>query len=817
MSGGADDIVLDKDALARFMSKIKDPEEKERVRETAEKVPVKKINRAPRKKKVVQSWKKNMPKPQQRKKKVVQKPKPAKVQFTAMYIKKGGRGRKTFTFEATDNITIAKLKTVIGSGLGNAIKSEHMMLTLYDIPLTHGTLKDCGIQDETCLFITDVRTNYTNELDALAGMMREKKSQPPKQARMERNVADALTGFLGNSYSSAQKSSTKKKKREPKTQTTSKTTPKTTSKTSRESPSYGLSLTAQKPATGPSTKSSDKAVRGGQLVNDGQSVDYDKFGSQHLKKLLKDRGIIVKTWDRNVLIQSLEEDDAKTAELAITSRDTAKSVNPSPPATPKVPPPGIKPMILSNSKSAEKKEYNKPVGKITPKQNKKSKKPKKGSGSGKTINMPYKSGPTGKSRSSKVKGNKAKKVKASLFNEEKVEKAEDKSDTKQEEMMPPARPPPLPVDTKPPVAAKAKPSKKSQNKPEKKEAEQKPKKPSKQTPAPANQIAGPPMFVLPGTPTTGPPSGSQLGETQSVGPPPPPTQAMGSPAVRTAPPTPAAGNAGAPPPLPKHIQERLSNITVGSSPSVKKPEKKEQETLSRPKTKGPRGAKKKKSTKESHIIVQLGIGKSASVEDMVFNGQVHGSAVRKRAAEKLGVDSSKIKLNRANLPIWDTDYLNDGDHITVVVEKAKKERISSKPKTETVARADLVRMWDNKASNSRARDDEKDIPDGEYGMPKKNTETWNRMLKAKAWSAKKLEQLYVEFPKIPNVKILPDGTMTATFGDIFEHYQHIDTVIVGTLQSAKKKKLASFDNKRSFPLLQQRYDDHVVVTLFARQ
>lgn len=199
---------------------------------------------------------------------------------------------------------------------------------------------------------------------------------------------------------------------------------------------------------------------------------------------------------------------------------------------------------------------------------------------------------------------------------------------------------------------------------------------------------------------------------------------------------------------------------------------------------------------------------------MVFTGKVLGSDVRKRVAEKLGVDSSKIKLNRANLPIWDTDYLNDRDQITAIVEKAKKKQ-KTKPKTAKVARqADLVRLWDNKSATNSAV--EKKVPDDEYGMPKKGTKTYERMVKAKQWATKKLDQLYVEFPKIPNVKTLPDGTMTATFGDIFEHYQHIDTVIVGTLQSAKKKKLAFFDNKRSFPLLQQRYDDHVIVTLYAR-
>jgi len=814
MSGGANDIVLDQDALARFMSQIKDPEEKKQVRETAKKVPVKKmnqINRAPKKTKMVQSLKKKNIK---QRKKVARKPKPEKVQFTAMYIKKGGRGRKTFTFEATDNITIEKLKTVIAGGLSNELKSKYMMLTLYDIPLTHGTLKDCGIQDEVCLFITDIRTNYTNELDALAGMMRERKSEGPKQARIEQNVADALTGFLGDDYGSNFKKPSKKKK--------SKVKPQTNAKTSGASASYGSKLAVSNSANNTSAKksarSTDKSVGSEKPFTDEKKIDcnkkkidYNKYSGAHLKKLLKERGIEIKTWDRDVLIQALEEDDAKTAEVASTSRDTAHSVNPSPPATPKVPPPGLTPLALNSVKPAEKETYKKPIGKNTQMQSKKVKKPKKAVRSGKIINMPYKSGATSKIKSKKSKGKKAKKEKTSSNKDEKEEECvifvtyhtaplekelkedQDEKDEKSGSVStkPPERPPPLPVVH----------SKSNQQKPVVK-AELEPQKPSRPPPVPVSQTEGPPAFVPQEKPSAGPPPIPQ-----------PSTTTINHASVTT-----SAGNTGAPPPVPQHIMERSSKPNVSTPPSFKKPEVKEQEKkLSKPKTKVA-GAKRsvKKSGKDIHIIVQLGIGKSATVEDMIFRGQVHGSDVKKMAADRMGVESSKIKLNRANLPIWDTDYLNDGDHITAIVEKVRKERKEkSKLKTEKVAKADLVRMWDKKAAD--AVDEQKDVPDDEYGMPKKNTKTYKRMLKAKAWAAKKLEQLYTEFPKIPNVKILSDGTMTATFGDIFEHYQHIDTVIVGTLQSAKKKKLASFDNKRSFPLLQQRIDDHVVVTLFARQ
>ena len=51
------------------------------------------------------------------------------------------------------------------------------------------------------------------------------------------------------------------------------------------------------------------------------------------------------------------------------------------------------------------------------------------------------------------------------------------------------------------------------------------------------------------------------------------------------------------------------------------------------------------------------------------------------------------------------------------------------------------------------------------------------------------------------------------FGGIFEHYQHVDCVITGTLKSAKKKGIVSYDNGRPFPLLQQTYDDDTIVYL----
>merc|ERR1719397_556141 len=399
------------------MSQIKDPEEKAQASEIAKKVPVKKMSKkAPKKKKVVQSWKKNLPKKQkQPRKKVVQKPQPEMVQFTAIYI------------------------------------------------------KESGIQDETCLFITDVRTNYTSELDALAGMMRERKAQAPQQPKMERDVGEALAGFLGEDYDSSKKSTTKKKKGGAKQQTTSKSKSKTTSNTSRQSERSKLAVSSadKKPTTGQSSKTIGKVLQLPKPVNDREKIDYDKFGSQHLKKLLKERGIQITTWDRKILINSLEEDDRKTASLAAPSRTPAESINPSPPATPKVPPPGITPMTLSNSKSSEAKTDNKPVGKNNDTwSKKKSKKPKKATGSGKAINMPFKSGPTGKSTSSKTKG---KKAKPSWMKEEKESYTELIVEiTYNTDMLNQKKPPPVP----------------------------------------ASQTAGPPKFVPPPKPTTqltGPP------------------------------------------------------------------------------------------------------------------------------------------------------------------------------------------------------------------------------------------------------------------------------------------------------------------------
>merc|ERR1711879_501390 len=105
----------------------------------------------------------------------------------------------------------------------------------------------------------------------------------------------------------------------------------------------------------------------------------------------------------------------------------------------------------------------------------------------------------------------------------------------------------------------------------------------------------------------------------------------------------------------------------------------------------------------------------------------------------------------------------------------------------------------------------------EYGMPKKGTATYQRMLKAQKWAAGKLDQLYKEFPNVPGCQRKANGDMEVKFKDIFEHYADIDTVIVGTLQSAKKKGLAEFDNGRPFPLLQQGFDDNVIITLHPRK
>jgi len=102
------------------------------------------------------------------------------------------------------------------------------------------------------------------------------------------------------------------------------------------------------------------------------------------------------------------------------------------------------------------------------------------------------------------------------------------------------------------------------------------------------------------------------------------------------------------------------------------------------------------------------------------------------------------------------------------------------------------------------------------GMPEEGSLSYQRMKKAQAWARGKIDQLYVEIPKCPGAEVHPDGTITCKFLSIFEHYAHIDSVITGTLKSAKKKGFCHYDNGRPFPLLQQTYDDDVIVTLYPR-
>lgn len=167
-----------------------------------------------------------------------------------------------------------------------------------------------------------------------------------------------------------------------------------------------------------------------------------------------------------------------------------------------------------------------------------------------------------------------------------------------------------------------------------------------------------------------------------------------------------------------------------------------------------------------------------------------------------------------------------------VVQKMPEPAPSAPKKKKGIA--GMAAHWD--AQQKKANEENKSNPfskhfDGEASkrrlqnapkgrnkmMPQEGTKSYERMLKARAWAKGKIDQLYVEIPKCPGAEIKADGSITCPFGSIFEHYAHIDSVIVGTLKSAKKKGFAKYDNGRAFPLLQQRVDDHVIVTLLPRE
>jgi len=171
---------------------------------------------------------------------------------------------------------------------------------------------------------------------------------------------------------------------------------------------------------------------------------------------------------------------------------------------------------------------------------------------------------------------------------------------------------------------------------------------------------------------------------------------------------------------------------------------------------------------------------------------------------------------------------------SVLLKNVPKTGPPTPPKVNKPLRAskqkDLKNMWEKKdkavreeqkynafSSSYDKEATEKRMHDSnEKGQPKEGTRSHARMVAAQKWASGKIEQLYNLFPKIPGCKTLPDGRLENTFGRIFNHYQDVDCVIVGTLKSAKKKGFIQYDNKRSFPLLQQSFDDEVTVTLMPR-
>merc|ERR1719410_2486286 len=67
-----------------------------------------------------------------------------------------------------------------------------MLLTLYDVPLVDGTLRQCGVEDDAVLFISDVRQGFDNHYQRMGGFLKNYEGNT-----LDADVNDALHGFLG--------------------------------------------------------------------------------------------------------------------------------------------------------------------------------------------------------------------------------------------------------------------------------------------------------------------------------------------------------------------------------------------------------------------------------------------------------------------------------------------------------------------------------------------------------------------------------------------------------------------------------------------
>ena len=95
----------------------------------------------------------------------------------------------------------------------------------------------------------------------------------------------------------------------------------------------------------------------------------------------------------------------------------------------------------------------------------------------------------------------------------------------------------------------------------------------------------------------------------------------------------------------------------------------------------------------------------------------------------------------------------------------------------------------------------------EYGRPVAGSKTEARGRFAGSHISQEVKALCKIILQMGNEQ--PDGTVTVTFGSLFERYTRISNKVVGMLLRARKQKLVDFEGEMLF----QRRDDDVIITL----
>ena len=97
--------------------------------------------------------------------------------------------------------------------------------------------------------------------------------------------------------------------------------------------------------------------------------------------------------------------------------------------------------------------------------------------------------------------------------------------------------------------------------------------------------------------------------------------------------------------------------------------------------------------------------------------------------------------------------------------------------------------------------------DKEYGRPVAGSKTETRGRFAGAHISQEVKHLCRIILQMGEEQ--PDGTVSVTFGRLFERYTRISNKVVGMLLRARKQNLVHFEGEMLF----QRRDDDVIITL----